>query len=380
MFTSFFSAVSTTVSLTETGSWTLLFCYVVGALSMSFLCSLLEAVVMSVDVFKLNAMAREAHQGAIRMLQIKEQTADAIAAILTLNTISHTVGATLAGAEALALFGNAWMGVFSGILTLLILVLTEIIPKNWGERHPESLAGFASSVLQVIIKLMMPLVKVNRVIVLRLFGEEDELIERSTVTAIHEEAVEDGAINQDEYTRISRLLALSDEPIKNIMVSRLVAPMISSSMTLQSLESHVGINMYHRALIFEGDDNHVIGYIVLDEAYHTVLTGLNQRETLIHDAIRMDDTEESIPLIRQVFACSEESKAGQVLNKMLQKNYPILLVHDDSGTSVGMITIDEFFEFIINREIRDEDTVLQSPKELEAQRKEKRLRQLNSID
>ena len=65
---------------------------------------------------------------------------------------------------------------------------------------------------------------------------------------------------------------------------------------------------------------------------------------------------------------------------MLQKNYPILLVHDDSGTSVGMITIDEFFEFIINREIRDEDTVLQSPKELEAQRKEKRLRQLNSID
>ena len=117
------------------GLW-LLFLYVGGALSISFLCSLLEAGLLSSRELELAARSKSGDKGAAVLLELKENRLDdAISAILTLNTIAHTIGATLAGAQAARVFGETWVGVFSAVLTLLVLLLTEIIPKTLGAVH-----------------------------------------------------------------------------------------------------------------------------------------------------------------------------------------------------------------------------------------------------
>ncbi|MEO2164062.1 MAG: DUF21 domain-containing protein, partial [bacterium] len=152
--------------------WVILGSYVGAALFVSATCSLLEAVLLGVNVMKLKA---DGGAGSKRMLEVKEKTEEASSAILSLNTVAHTIGASLAGAQAAHMFGDAWVGVFSGILTLLILVLTEIIPKNYGNRNSASLAGPSAWVLQkIVIPIMKPVAVPSNWLIRLLFGEEED--------------------------------------------------------------------------------------------------------------------------------------------------------------------------------------------------------------
>ena len=129
------------------------------------MCSLLEAALLSSRNSTLNEQMQRGNSGARLLLEIRTQRVDdAISAILTLNTVANTLGATLAGAQAARVFGNAWVGAFSGLLAFLILVISEIIPKTLGAVYWRQLSGVVGWVLQLLTKAMTPALLVSRLL------------------------------------------------------------------------------------------------------------------------------------------------------------------------------------------------------------------------
>ncbi len=338
----------------ETIDWVLLFAYVGGALFISFTCSLLEAVVMSVDVFKLRGLADKGDEGAKRMLGIKEKTEDAIAAILTLNTIAHTVGATLAGAKAMKIFGSEGMGIFSGVLTFLILVLTEIIPKNAGERNAERYAGICSWILSMIIPMMYPLVKANSWLVHVLYGEKDEKMDVATMTAVNQQAEEDGLIDDHQRRKLQRVIEVSEKTVADLMTERSKLVTVPESMTLKEL-SEAGEHTQFSRVLVEGNDGSMSGYVYYEEAFRTAVLGVNTPGTTLANAKGvLGDASEQQQLIRSVGRCQKNGSAKELFQSMLKHRQQILLVCEAESV-VGAITLEEFLEHFIDYDIQDED-------------------------
>lgn len=142
---------------------TLLITYVVLALGVSFLCSIAEAVLLSVSSSYAVLLEQEGRSSGPLLLQLKTEIDKPLAAILTLNTIAHTVGATGAGAQATVVFGSAYIGIFSAVLTLLILILSEIIPKTLGAHYWRTLAPVTAHLLRYLIVALYPLIKVSEI-------------------------------------------------------------------------------------------------------------------------------------------------------------------------------------------------------------------------
>ena len=336
--------------------WGLLALFVLGALSISFICSLLEAVVMSVDEFKLRSMASTGDKGASRMLKLKESPEDSIAAILSLNTVAHTVGATLSGAQAMKMFGSEMMGIFSGILTLLILVLTEIIPKNAGERHAETFSSFVSLLLlKVVNPLMTPIVWANRWLVKVMFGKREELVERESVIAMQQLAFQDGAIDEDESEWLSRALSIGSINVGELMISRLVMPSVPSSMTLLQLASGGDHARHTRVLVHGSSIEEIVGYANLEDAFQSVVLGVNGSEATLGEAKIRTASGSDQGMIHEVLFCKESTAARVVFEKMLSSGTQIAAVLGPDGSTVGAITLEEFLEYLIGQDIRDED-------------------------
>ena len=362
--------------------WFLLALWVGGALFISFTCSLLEAVVMSVDKFQLRALVAKGDSGAARMLDIKEnRTEDAIAAILSLNTVAHTVGATLSGAQALKMFGNEAMAIFSAILTILILVLTEIIPKNAGERYPEKFSNISSLLLQKLIMPTMLLITIpNRWLVNILYGEHEEKLDKAYVEGVADQAIKDGALDNDEGMRIKRVMSLTDKTVKDIMIGRLAMPVLPATSTLRQLSEPGEHSRHARILVGEDDSENILGYVFSEEAFHSVVLGKNTVETSLADAKRLfeggAEGAEEAPLIREINYCKEDAEAKRVLQSMLDNGTQIALVYDEEGSVSGMITLEEFLEYLLDEDIRDEDDPLVPLQALANQRREQRVSKL----
>ena len=136
----------------------LLLLFLLGAMAISFLCSILEATLMSTPISYITMREEEGYKPAVLFKQYKQDSSRPIAAILSLNTIANTIGAAGVGSQATKLFGSAWFGVVSAVMTLLILVFSEIIPKTLGTTRWKSLMGIATVMIRALIFLMYPLV------------------------------------------------------------------------------------------------------------------------------------------------------------------------------------------------------------------------------
>ena len=177
----------------------LLLLYVGGALAISFLCSVLEATLLSARTGELTERRSRGDRGAALLLELKqERVDDAIAAILTLNTIAHTVGATLAGAQAAFVFGDLWVGLFSGVLTLLVLIFTEIIPKTLGTIYASQLAGVVARTTDFLTRVLkLPLLALR--LLTRWFATAGHRprISRREVVALVASAASQGSLDEE---------------------------------------------------------------------------------------------------------------------------------------------------------------------------------------
>lgn len=341
------------------------------ALSISFVCSILEAALLSLRLSDLVRRKDAGEKSAAVLLQIREDRLDdAITAILTYNTVAHTIGATLAGAQAAIVFGSAWVGVFSGVLTLLVLVLTEIIPKTIGAVHAEKLYKPVSWLLTLMLKPPIAWILVLTRSLTRIFvGGKKAMATRGDVLSMVQIAAREGALSEDERLALTNLLRFREIKIVDIMTPRPVVEMTKADIAVAELLQSEAARIFSRLPVYDGEPDNVIGYVLVKE----VLWHARQEEN-DHFPLR--------ELLRPIPSLNEEDSVGEALRQLLRSSEHLAAVYDEFGALSGLATMEDLLETALGVEIVDELDQTSDMRELALElrdRRQQRMRQSGKV-
>ena len=327
----------------ETGTaLALLVLFVVFALGVSFLCSLLEATLLSAGMASLSEQRAAGNRGAGWLLDLKRtRIDDAISAILILNTLANTLGATMAGAQAARVFGSAWIGLFSGVLTLLILVISEIIPKTLGAVYARSLSGIVGWALLFLTRLMTPALVLSRVLTRLLTRGKKTGFSRGELAAVIDTAAKEGALTRDESSLLSNLLRSREIQIEDVMTPRTVTFMMPVDKTVEDLLSEPEAEAFSRIPLYRDDPDNVVGYVLQRDVMKAVVTGCERSRRL--DAF-----------MREIWFIPEVISVGQALQQFLKRREPLAMATDEHGAIAGLVTLEDLTETLLGTEIVDE--------------------------
>ncbi len=318
----------------------LLFLYAGLAIGLSFLCSILEAVLLSVTPSYVAAREREGVPTAVLLRQLKEDVDQPLAAILSLNTIAHTMGAAGVGAEAIRLFGSAWLGVTSAVLTLLVLVLSEIIPKTLGARYWRELAPATARILRAMIWILWPLVALSGRMT-RAFGGGSHVhaVHRDELAALAELAAERGVFRPDETRILRALLQLGGVRTSDIMTPRTVMHSLPETLTVSAYMTAHEFR-FSRIPVHGRDPDDLHGYVLKDEV---LLRAARDEHRVVLSDLRRD-----------LLVVPETLPVPQLLERLLDKREHIALVVDEHGGTAGLVTLEDVVETLLGLEIVDE--------------------------
>lgn len=321
---------------------TLLLLYVSFALGVSFLCSLLESALLSARTGMLVETARGGSRGAARLLELKRSRIDdALSAILILNTIANTLGATMAGAQAARVFGSARVGIFSGVLTFMILVVAEIIPKTLGAIYAISLSGFVGWTLSILTTAMAPVLVISRSLTRLLTRGRRVGLSRGELAAMIEAAVRDGAISPEESTIFENLLRLRDVQIEDVMTPRTVVFRMPEVATVDDLLRKPESETFSRIPLFRENPDDVVGYVLVGDVLRDVARGGVRTQPLSR-------------FVRRMWFVPELISLDTGLRQILERREPIAMVTDEHGGIAGLVTLEDLTETILGVEIVDE--------------------------
>ncbi len=324
----------------------LLLLYLFGALSISFLCSILEAVLLSAPMSFVSMLEKEGRKGAPLLKKYKQDIDKPIAAILSLNTISHTVGAAGVGAQSEAIFGSQFFAITSAILTLLILVFSEIIPKTIGASYWRKMAIPCARIIHVLVIVTYPLVLMSELITHIFSGKNKQTsVSREEVSAMVTVGAEEGVLEKKENRMIQNLLKLDDVKARDIMTPSSVAEIAEESMTLREFYQNDAFRQFSRIPVYnEENDDYIKGYVLRQ----TIL------EKLSEDKFNLRLTD----IIRPVLTFQENENVGKIWEQLLAKKEHISIIIDEYGCFRGIVTMEDVIETMLGTEIVDEkDTV-----------------------
>jgi CBS domain containing-hemolysin-like protein len=343
---------------------TLLLVYVGFALGISFLCSLLEAALLSTRMVWLTERRAAGSRGAGLLLELKQSRIDdAISAILILNTVSNTLGATLAGARAAHVFGSSWVGVFSGVMTLLILILSEIIPKTLGAVYAAPLSGFVGWVLDFLIRLMSPVLFLSRAITRLLTRDRVPGLSRGELATVIAMATREGVISPEESRMFTNLLRFNKIQVEDVMTPRTVAFMLRDESTISEMLAEPEAEVFSRIPLFHEHRDNVVGYVL-------------QRDVLKAVAGDCDRSRPLREFMRPISYVPELATVGPALRQILEQREPIAMVTDEHGGVAGLVTLEDLTETILGVEIVDESDRHADMREAALRLREERLERL----
>ena len=321
---------------------TLLILFVGFALGISFLCSLLEATLLSVGMSTLSEQRDAGNRGAGWLLDLKRtRIDDAISAILILNTLANTLGATMAGAQATRLFGSAWIGVFSGVLTLLILVLSEIVPKTLGAVYARSLSGFVGWALLFLTRMMTPALVLSGALTGLLTRGKKAGLSRGELAAVIDRAAREGALSKAESRLLGNLLRSREVQVEDVMTPRTVTFMMPASATVQDLLGATDAEAFSRIPLYRDDPDNVVGYVLQRDVMKAVATGCEKTRLLGE-------------FLREIWFIPEVTSVGQALQQFLERREPLAMATDEHGALAGLVSLEDLTETLLGTEIVDE--------------------------
>ena len=334
--------------------------YLLLALSVSFLCSVLEAVLLSTPVSFITMKEQEGAKNAPLMKRLKQDIDKPISAILSLNTIAHTVGSAGVGAEAVKVFGEVYFGVISAVLTILILVLSEIIPKTIGSYYWRQLAMPAATVIRGMIIISYPLVCLSEWITKLIASKKQPLsVSREEVSAMVSVGTQEGVFDNSESQMIQSLFKLSSKTLYEIMTPRTVAITASANMKLKEFYNNQMHRIYSRIPIYDDDPNYITGFVL--------------KQTVLEELAEDKFNKQLKDIQRPILSYNEDKLVSEVWEEMLLKKEHIAQVQDEYGCFLGIVTMEDIIETIIGREIVDEsDTIV----DMQAYAREKWQREL----
>ena len=343
----------------------LLLLYLLGAMAISFLCSLLESVLMSTPISYITMKEDEGDRNAVLFAKLKDNPDRPLTAILSLNTIANTVGAAGVGQQATLLFGNQWFGLVSAIMTLLILIFSEIVPKTIGSYHWKDLT-WLSRIMKGLMVLLYPLVWIVEKVREPLAGDEpDTTISREEVSAMANIGEEEGVIDNSENKVIQNIIKLDDIKAYDVMTPRVVAAIAPESMTLKQFYKQEDLSHYSRIPVYSDSPEFITGYIMR----YDVL------ENLAED--KFDTRLKSIK--RKIAAFHEETSVSDIWESLLKTKDQIALIIDDYGCFQGIITLEDIIETILGMEIIDENDTITDMQQYARERWLKRKNQYKQI-
>lgn len=320
---------------------TLLIFFVTLAIGVSFLCSILEAVLLSVNPSYIAGLEQSRPKLAARLKDLKANVDRPLAAILSLNTIAHTVGAAGAGAQAAVVFGDASLGVFSAILTLLILVLSEIIPKTLGATYWRGLVPFVVQVLPWLITLLWPLVKMSEVLTRILArGKKEEPISRQELAALANASARDGVVDDSESRIFQNLLRFDALTVADIMTPRTVVYALEETTQIEALLQEVHGMRFSRIPIFSETIDDVTGFVL--------------KTDILLNAVKSETAVTLKSFARELTHVPATMHLQDLFVHLLEHDRHIALVVDEFGGTDGIVTLEDVVETLLGMEIMDE--------------------------
>ena len=344
---------------------TLLIIYLLLTMSISFLCSLLESVLMSTPISYISMKEEEGDRNAALFMKYKQDPDRPLSAILSLNTIANTLGAAAVGHQATQLSGDHWFGVISAAMTFLILVFSEIVPKTIGTTHWKGLL-WLSRIMKVLVFVLFPIVWLVDKIHDTITSEDPDLgISREEVSAMANMGEEEGVLDNSENKVIQNIIKLDDIKAYDVMTPRVVAAIAPESMTLKQFYKQEDLSHNSRIPVYSDSPEFITGYVMR----YDVL------ENLAED--KFDMRLKSIK--RKIAAFHEETAVGDIWESLLKTRDQIACIIDDYGCFQGIITLEDIMETILGMEIIDENDTITDMQQYAKERWLKRKNQYKQI-
>ncbi|MGL4475523.1 MAG: CNNM domain-containing protein [Shewanella sp.] len=308
------------------------------AVFVSFLCSVFEAVLLSVTPSYIANLTQTNPNAAAKLSKQKENVESPLVSILTLNTVAHTVGAAVAGAQAAKVFGDDMLGVFSGVLTFIILFFSEIIPKTIGANYWRSLAPTVTYILYWMEKLTLPLIWMSKQVTQLMGKGDDGQYIRQEMSAMAKMGHENGELEAQESKILTQMLQARDVPVTAIMTPRTVMFSLPISMSQQEfIDQHIN-KPFTRIPVYTNDHDDIVGYV-------------NRTDILL--ASRDTPDEPIDALKRSLMAVPETAKILPLFERMIKRNTQIAMVVDEYGSGLGIVTQEDIIESMLGLEIVD---------------------------
>lgn len=344
----------------------LLVLYVTLALGVSFLCSVLEAVLLKVTPYFVAALENDGRKAGAKLRRLTQDIDRPLAAILSLNTVAHTVGAAGAGAQATHVFGDAYVGAASAVLTFLILVLSEIIPKTLGARYWRRLAPWLASLLSGLVWLMWPLVKLSEFLT-ALLGKSKHhgSVSREEFSAMVDLGEKAGAIHKTESRLVRNLLRFTSLRAEDIMTPRTVLFTLHRSTTVGEAVARCDDCPFSRIPLHRDGMDDITGYVLRDDV-------------LLHAARDQHDVQLA-SIKREMPTVPATVGVGALFDHLLRGKHNIALVVDEYGGTEGIVSDEDVVETLLGLEIVDESDPATDMRVLAREQWEQRARRLGLL-
>ena len=329
--------------------------YLFIALFFSFICSIAESVLLSVSQAHIALLEKEKHPAGEILSELKNNLDKPLAAILTLNTVAHTVGAAGVGAQAAVVFGEASLGVISAVLTILILFISEIIPKTLGATYAKGLAPVTAYVLKYMIIFLGPIIVVCEFVTKQLIRHKpNNEISRDELSVMVQLSAKYGTIDQQEAHMLQNLLMLHSIEIKNAMTPSTVIFSDAANTTVDAFFLEHQKVRFSRIPIFDKSNQDIIGFVL--------------RSDLLLAQARGNSTATLKNYLRNMPTLLESMTLAHAMTKLLECKVHMALIVNEYGTVRGLLTLEDILETLIGHEIIDE-----GDKDIDMQKLAKRL-------
>jgi CBS domain containing-hemolysin-like protein len=339
---------------------TLLIIYATVSIFFSFLCSILEAVLLSITPTFINLKKSEGLEYATELEILKKDVDKPLIAILTINTIAHTVGAILVGVQAKVAYAEMYgtsvrtilgikitedvmVGIVSTVMTILILVASEIIPKTIGATYWRQLANFTSKALNVMI---FPLKYTGILWLLQLTTKliggkgHGSILSREGFLVMTEMAEKDGVFQKNESKVIRNLLGFKEIKVNDIMTPRSVLKLSEESETIQTFYDNHKTLRFSRIPVFDENPDEITGYFLKDDLYKAIIDGKGK--------------EKLATIKREIIVANRDLSIADLFDKLIKEKEHIALVVDEYGSVSGLVSQEDVIETLLGLEIMDE--------------------------
>ena len=339
---------------------TALIVYFFTALLISFICSLLESVLLSVSHAHIAVLVKEGSKGGHIMASLKENINRPLSAILTINTIANTVGAAGVGAQTYSIFGSSWVAVSSFTITFSILFFSEIIPKTLGANYTKSLVGFTAYMTRSLIFIVFPMVVIGEKIskFLKKGDADKSKASREELIAMAELSEDEGAIDSQEGDIIENLMKLDNIAAEEVMTPRSVIFALSTNDTVGKVVDKYSPLVFSRIPIYEKSLDQIVGFV--------------HRYDLVNKQAEDKFNVEMRSLMEPVHTVIDKDSVSDILDQFVKRRQQIFIVADEFGTTNGLITLEDAIETLLGVEIVDEHDSVVDMRKLATAKLEKR--------